>query len=194
MASSFGSISAIKTVLPTFDFNKAIENRKNIVNDLGSFHPPNFYRKYEIATFLPDLLMRQDKMSMAHSIENRVPFLDNNFVSTGLSFNQELLLKKYNGKLETKYILKQLALNIFGEQFAFRKKMGFGIPLKEFMGSEHFLNLWYNKLKPGILKRKLFEINKIQNWITNIKTAEPDQLDAIWQMVTFELWAQQYLD
>lgn len=194
MASSFGSISAIKAVLPTFDFNKSIQNREKIYNGLGDFRKQNFYRKYEIATFLPDLLMRQDKMSMAHSIENRVPFLDNNFVSTGLSFNQQHLLKKHKGKLETKYVLKQLAENIFGEKFAFRKKMGFGIPLKEFMSSESFHNLWYNKVKPGILKRKLFEINAIQHWITNIKTAEPDRLDAIWQMITFELWAQQYLD
>ena len=44
-------------------------------------------RKFELLTYLPDLLMRQDKMSMAHSIENRVPFLDNDMVTTSLNIS-----------------------------------------------------------------------------------------------------------
>ena len=50
--------------------------------------------KYEIATYIPDLLIRQDKMSMAHSIENRVPFLDNEVVERSFHYPEEHMIKK----------------------------------------------------------------------------------------------------
>ena len=59
--------------------------------------------KYDMATYLPDLLTRQDKMSMAHSIENRVPFLDNEVVDHSFTISQNYLLKR--NYLKTNLIL-----------------------------------------------------------------------------------------
>lgn len=194
IASTFVTLSSIKSILPNFKFKKAIENRKQILDDLSNSPIQNLYRKYEMATYLPDLLMRQDKMSMAHSIENRVPFLDNNFVAKALSIKNNLLIKNRKGKIETKYLLKEICASIFGDEFAYREKKGFGIPLKEFMNSSSFVELWITKIRPGIEKRKLFKMDKVDKWILNLKNAKPDQLETIWQLLTFELWAQQYLD
>jgi len=194
LASTFSSLNTLESVLPNFNFKKATNNRKKILNNIATCSKNNIHRHYEMATYLPDLLMRQDKMSMAHSIENRVPFLDNEFVSLALSIENSKLITKYKGKFETKFLLKKLCASILGENFAFREKKGFGIPLKEFMSSESFDKLWNLKIRPGIVQRNIFNIESIDLWVKNIKKARLDELEAIWQMLTFELWAQQYLD
>ena len=151
-------------------------------------------RKYELLTYLPDLLMRQDKMSMAHSIENRVPFLDNEMVSTSLNIPGDLLIGKHQEKNEAKMLLKDICASKFGEDFSYREKMGFGIPLRSFFSSKEFKQKWKNQVAPSIQKRGIFELKEISNWVKNIQKATTYQLDAIWLMLSFELWAQQYLD
>ena len=72
--------------------------------------------------------------------------------------------------------------------------MGFGIPLREFFSSKVFQEKWNKQVAPGIKKRGLFDLKELNSWIRNISMASPDQMDAIWLMLGFELWAQQYLD
>ena len=193
MQTAFGSLSAASALLPLFSLHDALLQRKQVWNSIkGDLHQKR--RKYELLSYLPDLLMRQDKMSMAHSIENRVPFLDNEMVSTSLAINDELLIGTRNGRIEGKIILKQLCAEEFGQSFAYRDKMGFGIPLAEFFGSESFREKWKNTLLPGIQKRKLFNSKPLEKWMSGNHNLSPDQLDALWLMTGFELWAQQYLD
>jgi asparagine synthase (glutamine-hydrolysing) len=133
-------------------------------------------------------------MSMAHSIENRVPFLDNEMVTTSLNISGSDLVGKHQGKDEAKVTLKDICAEKFGEKFAYREKMGFGIPLRSFMASNVFQEKWKQQVAPGIEKRGLFKLDELTKWVNNIAKATPEQLDAIWLMLGFELWAQQYLD
>jgi asparagine synthase (glutamine-hydrolysing) len=151
-------------------------------------------RKYELLTYLPDLLMRQDKMSMSHSIENRVPFLDNEMVSMSLTIPSDALLAPFKNKMQAKKVLKNICATKFGDDFAFRNKQGFGIPLREFMATQVFQEKWERTIEPGLRKRKLFELNELSVAVKNIKKASPEQLDTIWLLLGFETWAQQYLD
>lgn len=193
MGSSFGSIATARALKSNFSLNNALKDRNKIIKLLkGDITLKQ--RKYELLTYLPDLLMRQDKMSMAHSIENRVPFLDNELVSIALNLPSHSLIGKHNGKTEAKVILKEICASRFNEAFAFRDKMGFGIPLKSFMSSDDFQKRWKNELLPKIENRGVFRITSVANWVSNIKNATQEQLDAIWLMVSFELWAQKYLD
>ncbi len=192
MASSFGNIGVIKETKPDFNFENAIKERKLILSSFTK--KSNLYRKYDIATYLPDLLMRQDKMSMAFSIENRVPFLDNYLVNLALSIENKHLIRKKKSKMEGKFILKEICSKIFNSRFSYRKKQGFSVPLREFFGTEEFKLLWDTKIKPGVIKRKIFKIEPVEKWLININKAEISQIDAIWQIFTFEVWAQQYLD
>ncbi|WP_309640399.1 asparagine synthase (glutamine-hydrolyzing) [Flavobacterium sp.] len=193
METAFGSIATAQALKPNFKLNNALKDRIQTLKSMkGDTNLKQ--RKYELLTYLPDLLMRQDKMSMAHSIENRVPFLDNEMVTTSLNIPDELLIAKHKNKDEAKVLLKDICAEKFGESFSYREKMGFGIPLRSFMSSEVFQNKWNNQIQPGIQKRALFEAKALSNWVNNIATATPDELDAIWLMVGFELWAQQYLD
>jgi asparagine synthase (glutamine-hydrolysing) len=138
--------------------------------------------------------MRQDKMSMAHSIENRVPFLDNEMVTTSLNIPGDKLLAQYKNKIEGKKVLKDICAEKFAEKFAYRDKMGFGIPLREFMATQFFQNKWQNEIEPSLQKRNLFQLKELSTWVKNINSTTPEQLDAIWLLLGFEIWAKHYLD
>jgi asparagine synthase (glutamine-hydrolysing) len=190
---AFGSIANAKALKSNFNLSNAIKDRLVTINNL---HGEKILRqrKYELLTYLPDLLMRQDKMSMAHSIENRVPFLDNEMVTTSLNIPTDSLVTFYNNRLEGKKVLKDICAEKFDESFAYRDKMGFGIPLREFMSTQVFQEKWYNQIEPSLKKRNLFELKELSQWIKNIGKASPEQLDAIWLLLGFEIWAKQYLD
>lgn len=193
MASVTGSLRIAQQLRPAFDFKRAVHYREALAVGIKD-EPLRKYRKYEMLTYLPDLLMRQDKMSMAHSIENRVPFLDNEFVESAFQFPGNSLLQRTGKKIEHKLALKQLCAKKFGDKFSFRSKMGFGIPLKAFMGSDNFRQQLHDQLLPGIQQRGTFEGKPVKNWANRISLATPDQLEGLWLMTGFETWAQQYLD
>lgn len=193
MQTSFGSINTANTLYQNFNFDRAIARRENIFkNQSGSKLLQ--HRKYEILTYLPDLLMRQDKMSMAHSIENRVPFLDNSMLELSMQIEDNNLIKKVGTKVQTKLILKEICADIYGNDFAYRNKMGFSIPLIEFMSSEKFQKRWATELLPGIQKRGLFNYKVLSKYMENLKNLKGAELDAIWLMTSFEIWAQQFID
>jgi len=191
LASVFTSVDAIRSVVPDFSLAEALRYRRLLWDQLqGDFFLRQ--RKYEIKTYLPDLLMRQDKMSMAHSIENRVPFLDNALVSLVLQFSEETLLRNADRKLEAKNLLKQIASQKFSPAFAYRPKKGFGIPLRAFMGSDVFRQRWEEEWLPGLKEMERFETGCLTHWLQNLGKASSDQVDMIWLAVSFQLWRDKY--
>jgi asparagine synthase (glutamine-hydrolysing) len=193
LGAAFGTFTNAARIYPAFNWKIALQQRKEILKTVAG-KDGRRHRKYELLTYLPDLLMRQDKMSMAHSIENRVPFLDNEMITTSLNIDENELIKEHKGKVEAKKILKDLCSEKFDEDFAYRDKMGFGIPLKDFFGSEAFKERWENDLLPGIKKRGLFNSDYTESLFRNLKNSTPADLDTIWLMTGFEIWAKQYLD
>jgi asparagine synthase (glutamine-hydrolysing) len=151
--------------------------------------------KYEMLSYLPDLLIRQDKMSMAHSIENRVPFLDNEVVENSFTIPEKYLLLKKSpeGYNTEKYLLKKMTADIFGNDFAFREKMGFGIPVREFFLNKKFAEYLNDKILPGIRERGLFNNELISDWLSDIQNLRYNELEALWVVVSFEIWASVYL-
>ncbi len=77
-------------------------------------------------TYLVELLMKQDQMSMASSIESRVPFLDHPFVEFAASVPDNLKIRDGEGK----YILKRAVEDLLPHDIIYRKKMGFPTPLR----------------------------------------------------------------
>ncbi len=148
--------------------------------------------KYEIKTYLPDLLIRQDKMSMAHSIENRVPFLDNDLVEQSFSIPQQNLLPNQGREKNTKYALKKLTGSLFGDDFAFRQKQGFGIPLRNFFRDKVFYQYLSDEIMPGIKQRKIFNGQLSQQWLDNLDNISVHELEALWIMISFEAWMKKF--
>ncbi len=193
LQTAYGGVAAATQLYSNFSPTAAIQSRlslwESIIDKAGLKR-----RKYELLSYLPDLLIRQDKMSMAHSIENRVPFLDNEMVVASLNTPESLLVKKHKNRWEGKWLLKEICTEAFSESFAYRSKMGFGIPLKLFFTSSAFKSRWEQELLPGIKTRGLFNSAPLEKNMRHPEQMNAEQLDALWLMVVFELWAKQYLD
>ena len=195
MATSFMTPGMAGRLRPGFDYRKASEGRFSLYRSLnGSLFDRQV--KYELNSYLPDLLIRQDKMSMAHSIENRVPFLDNEVVANSFSIPERFLLIRESpeGKNTEKYLLKKMTARTFGNDFAFRDKMGFGIPLREFFLNSNFSTYFNDSLLPGIRQRGLFDPKLASGWFANLQRLKYFELEAFWVIVSFEIWAKIYLD
>lgn len=178
-----------------FDYDKATQKRRQIYNSLSGT-PFDKQVKYDIATYLPDLLIRQDKMSMAHSIENRVPFLDNDVVSHSFNIPENYLIKRKASESTNteKYLLKKVCAGVFGDHFAFRNKMGFGIPMREFMCKPAFNSYLKEEILPGLTKRNLLNSSTIADWINNLHNIKIPELEALWVVVSLEIWMKQFID
>ena len=195
MATAFMSPFMAAKLKPGFNKEKASANRKDVYEKLsGSLFDKQV--KYEMLSYMPDLLIRQDKMSMAHSIENRVPFLDNAVVENAFTIPEKYLLlrRSKEGYNTEKYLLKKMTAKTFGNEFAFLDKMGFGIPLREFFIEDKFKSYLNEKILPGIKSRGLFNDKLPAYWFANIDKIRYDELEALWIMVAFEVWAEIYLD
>ena len=195
MATSYMTPGMAVSLRDGFNAENATSNRRSLYRTLsGSLFDRQV--KYELKTYLPDLLIRQDKMSMAHSIENRVPFLDNELVENSFTIPEKYLLlrKSPQGKNNEKYLLKMMTAGKFGNDFAFRNKMGFGIPLREFFLNRRFTECLNDSILPGIKKRGLFSYPQVAGWVSEIGKINFSELEALWVVVSFEMWASIYLD
>ncbi|MEK6754572.1 MAG: asparagine synthase (glutamine-hydrolyzing), partial [Bacteroidota bacterium] len=107
----------------------------------------------EFKNRLPELLlMRVDKVSMATSVEARVPFLDHRLVEYSMTIPKEFKIK--GG--EPKYILKKAVEGIIPKNIIYRKKQGFAAPVSEWLRSEWFAFMETRVLDGGLMKRNLF--------------------------------------
>jgi asparagine synthase (glutamine-hydrolysing) len=191
LSSAFMTAGVAADLKTDFNFASALEARRAIYRTLtGSTFDKQV--KYEMKTYLPDLLIRQDKMSMAHSIENRVPFLDNEIVERSFAIPESHLLPDENAHQNNKYALKKLAAEIFDDSFAFREKQGFGIPLRTFFNDKEFRSYLGDEIIPGILKRRIFDGNLIARWFQHLNKISAGELEALWIMVSFEAWAKKF--
>jgi len=195
LETAFMTPAMAKSVWSGFSNLAATGLRKSLYNSLdGSLFDRQV--KYELQSYLPDLLIRQDKMSMAHSIENRVPFLDNQVVENAFSIPEKYLLlrKSPEGSNTEKYLMKKMTAATFGNDFAFRDKMGFGIPVRGFFQNRRFSEYLHDQITPGIRRRGIFNHKLVSGWLSNIQNLKYYELEALWVLVAFEIWARIYLD
>ncbi len=158
--------------------------------------------KYMMSTNLPDLLIRQDKMSMSASIENRVPFLDNKVIDFAFSLPRRELLKwKISLKrimdlklTEGKNILKELSVKSYGKEFTYRGKRGFDLPLADFLSSGSFEKYFYTTLIPGMNHHGILNSDYAKKLYGNIRTISGKEAAVLWKMVNLEIWCQLFVD
>ncbi len=191
LAAAFMTPEQAKLLKRDFQLDRALYERKKLYESTSG---STFDRqvKYEIKSYLPDLLLRQDKMSMAHSIENRVPFLDNELVAHAFSIPEKYLMPDGNSIKNLKYSLKKLAETAFGESFAFRDKQGFGIPLRAFFHSKPFQSYIKDEILPAIIDRGLFNGSEVEKWCNNVNTISVADIESLWIMISFEAWAKKF--
>ena len=179
-------------------FDHVVAVRRAIFDEGRGDYLSNCF-KYEMGTYLPDLLVRQDKMTMAHSMENRVPFLDHELVTfvRGLSSNHlipAVPMLTRGTRRNTKVLLKRLALKYFPPAFVYRPKQGFALPLKAYLHHFQFRSVMEDLLLPGMRKRGIIDANVVERWWRDSLHGNDELSESIWIGAAFEIWAQQFLD
>ncbi len=144
----------------------------------------------DIKSYLPgDILVKVDRMSMANSLETRAPILDYRVVEFAASIPSAL---KIQGN-ETKYLLKKSFEDTLSMETLYRKKMGFSVPLaqwlrKEINGiAEHHLLAKDNGLS------NYFDTTKIRDIWNLHQSGSTDYSQELWSLLVFELWWQSYI-
>ena len=135
--------------------------------------------------FIKDILQKGDKMTMAHSIESRVPFTDKEVfqVASQLKDNQKVT------KENTKVLLRQAAKKVIPNEAYKKKKLGFPVPLREWMREDDLYQKVYDGLQTPIIKQ-LFDDQKLLSMLEDHKNHKHDYYKKIWTVYCFSLWHQ----
>lgn len=196
-ASRFMPSDVLSDVRPSSNHTPAMDRRRALFAEGQGSHLANCL-KYEMQTYMVDLLVRQDKMTMAHSMENRVPFLDRNVVEFARRLSPSHLvaatLPTSTGRMRgTKVVVKELARRMFDDAFVFRRKSGFALPLAQYFGSPRFTSVMEDRLLPGMRSRGLVDVDAVRRlWARAV--AGGAVTEPFWTVVALELFAQQFVD
>ncbi len=140
-------------------------------------------------TYLHELLMKQDQMSMAASIESRVPFLDHPLAEFAARMPERMKLRG----LTTKYILRQAMKDRLPAEILSRKKMGFPVPVGTW-----FRGPWHHLLQEFVtsdraLSRGLFTPDVVRRLVAGHVAGE-NHTERLWALLTLEIWQRIFLD
>jgi asparagine synthase (glutamine-hydrolysing) len=142
-------------------------------------------------TFLPDLnLAYTDKLSMAASIEARVPFLDNAVVDFMRGIPSSLKLRGYNQK----YILKKAMEDILPKEIITRRKAAFGLPVRSWLRNELREMVGDLLAEKRVRERGLFRPEIVTKMVEDNRSGNRDYTLQLWSLLTLELWQQTFTD
>lgn len=166
--------------------NFLVDQLQNIPKENESLNKMLFW---DMKFFLTDHnLNYTDKMSMAHGVEVRVPFLDKELVEFSTKLPVHL---KMNG-LTTKYLLKKVAERYLPKEVIYRSKTGFGAPIRDWLKSD---------LKPMVnerlniehlTKQRIFNPDAVQEMIEKNDSGKFDFSYNIWSMLAIQSWLKQF--
>ena len=140
-------------------------------------------------TYLVELLMKQDQMSMACSIESRVPFLDHPFVEFAAQVPDSLKIRGGVGK----YILKKAVEDLLPPEIVYRKKMGFPTPLSQWLMDPRAQPLYSLLGSQDGLLASLVDSKALANLLNGHRSGVHDATDRIWRLLNLQLWGEVFL-
>jgi asparagine synthase (glutamine-hydrolysing) len=138
----------------------------------------------DLKTYLVELLMKQDNMSMAASIESRVPFLDHELVEFALTIPQTIQISGLAGK----QVLKRAMADLLPQSVLHQPKLGFPTPWREWLTGPKFKAIETILLEPRSMDRGLFRRSSIERLFREHEHGFHDHADHIWRLMTLELW------
>ncbi len=140
-------------------------------------------------TYLVELLMKQDQMSMAASIESRVPFLDHTFVEFAARIPDGL---KIRGRTQ-KHILKAAMSDLLPRGILHRKKMGFPTPLARWLRDPRAEPFYAALRSPDGLVAAHFDLGEVDTLIEAHRLGREDATDRIWRLLNLQIWGDLFL-
>jgi asparagine synthase (glutamine-hydrolysing) len=160
-------------------------------DDRGLSWPERMMR-FDFRTYLPeDVLTKIDRMSMAHSIESRVPLLDTGVVELAASLPSAL--KIMDGR--QKHVLKEAVSDLLPRSILDRPKHGFGVPVGAWFRGRALGDLVTDALlSRRATTRGLFDPREVKRLVDEHRHGRRDHTLRLWLLVVLELWQRQYVD
>ncbi len=134
-----------------------------------------------------DILLKADRMSMANSLELRVPFLDKEVFSVASTIPTHLRVNKHN----TKYAMRQAALRHLPQATAEKEKLGFPVPTRVWLRDEHYYSV-VRTMFTSPTAEKFFNTNVLIDFLDEHFIEKEDNSRKIWTIYVFLVWYQIY--
>jgi asparagine synthase (glutamine-hydrolysing) len=144
----------------------------------------------DLKTYLVELLMKQDQMSMSASIESRVPFLDHVLVEFASRLPHRLKLSGFT----TKRILREAIRGIVPDEILTRRKMGFPVPFAGWVRGRWNAVAREVLLDPRSRQRGIVNPDRVERLLDAHRDARTNGGDAIWALLNLELWYRTFID
>jgi asparagine synthase (glutamine-hydrolysing) len=163
----------------------------NALNLIHSSNAQEFLHQMlytDVKMYLLELLMKQDQMSMAASIESRVPFLDHILVEFAGTVPPYLRLQGRTGK----WLVKQAAERLLPSHIVHRPKMGFPVPFAAWLKEESFVRDIL--LDEQTRQRGYFNTGYIEKLLKAHQNGQRDCHSQLWMLLNFELWQRVFFD
>jgi asparagine synthase (glutamine-hydrolysing) len=135
------------------------------------------------------VLTKLDRMSMAHSLESRVPLLDNEVIDFAATLPASLKIK--GGR--RKHVLKEVAASLLPREILDRRKQGFGVPLGVWFRGNLRELFTDTLLSRSSLQRGYFEPAFVRQLVSDHISGKRDHTLRLWQLVVFDRWHEQYV-
>lgn len=136
-----------------------------------------------------DILLKADRMSMANSLELRVPFLDKEVFKVASSLPTRLRCNKSN----TKYAMRKAAVRHMPVETAEKEKLGFPVPTRVWLRDEKYYNVVKKKFK-GKTAEKFFNTDVLVEWLDTHFSGKEDNSRRVWTVYVFLVWYDIYFD
>lgn len=164
------------------------EYSKRYFNEVSNLDEPTQLQYVDMHTWMIyDILLKADRMSMANSLELRVPFLDKKMLELSTR-----IPSRYRAVNETtKIALRGAAIKQLPERTANKKKLGFPVPLNDWLREDKY----YNKVKAAFqsdIAEKFFVTSELMKLLDDHKSGKALNMQKIWSFYTFILWYEQF--
>jgi asparagine synthase (glutamine-hydrolysing) len=186
MSNSFNSPELLSRV--THGLEKNLDYRSSLVQKVKNY--PTLYQLsyYDLLTYLPSILLRQDKMSMAANIETRVPFLDHRLVEAALFLAPEEKISNH----ESKNLLKKIGVDFLPSHIIYRDKCGFGLPIAQWLRNSTGLGKALTALKKQ--KYDFLNYGFLENVIDQHIAHQNDFSNILWPLISFDMWHRTFIE
>ena len=138
----------------------------------------------DIKTYLVELLMKQDNMSMAASIESRVPFLDHALVEFATHIPETIQVRGLSGKT----VLKKAVGDLLPHEILYRPKLGFPTPWSGWLKGSRLDDIERMLLESRSMDRGFFRRSAVKQLFDEHRNDYRDHYDRIWRLLNLELW------
>lgn len=188
-AKVFDEDDALRLLKGKYKKGPSIESITKVVYDQVADKDDVTKMQYiDLKLWLPgDILLKADKMSLAHSIELRVPFLD----KAVMSLASQIPTRYRVNKMNTKYALRTAAKEVLPDEWASRPKVGFPVPIRYWLREKKYYDIVKEMFESDIAK-EFFHTEELMRYLDEHYTEKDNHARYIWTVYVFLVWYKKF--